>query len=63
MGALDLLLCRERPALLKRVALFNVIWLAVMTGVSLHYFFAAPTSGLVLALAVFTLAWWKLPAG
>src|ERR1700686_1575444 len=33
-GALDLLLCRERAGLLKRVALINIIWLAAMTAVS-----------------------------
>jgi hypothetical protein len=61
-GVLDLMLARERGALLKRVALANIIWLAPMTAVSLHYFFAAPTSFLVVALLVFTLAWLKLPA-
>jgi hypothetical protein len=62
LGALSLLLGRERPALLKRVALVNTIWLAAMTALSLHYFFAAPTSFLVVALLIFALAWLKLPA-
>jgi len=62
VGVLDLLLSRERAELLKRVALINTIWLAAMTAVSLHYFFAAPTSFLVAALLIFALAWLKLPA-
>ncbi|MGO9124579.1 MAG: LIC_13387 family protein [Terriglobales bacterium] len=62
LGVLDLALCGERAGLLKRVALFNAIWLAVMTAVSLHYFFAAPTSFLVAGLIMFALAWLKLPA-
>lgn len=61
-GVLDFTLRRERAALLKRVALVNVIWLAVMTGVSWHYFFAAPTSFLAATMLVFVLAWVKLPA-
>jgi hypothetical protein len=61
LGALDLVLLRERTGLLKRVALINTIWLAVMTAVSLRYFFAAPTSFLVAALLIFALAWLKLP--
>jgi len=32
-----------------------------MTAVSLRYFFAAPTSFLVVALLFFALAWLKLP--
>ncbi len=63
LGVLDLMLSRERSGLLKRVALVNVIWLAAMTAVSWHYFFAAPTSILVAALLIFVLAWSKLPAG
>ena len=62
-GVLDFTLRRERAALLKRVALVNVIWLAVMTGVSWHYFFAAPTSFLGATMLIFVLAWVKLPAG
>jgi|SRR5271167_4656787 len=61
-GALDLMLSRERAGLLKRVAWLNVIWLAALTAVSLHYFFAAPTSFLVAALLIFVLAWLILPA-
>jgi hypothetical protein len=38
LGALDLLLSGERAALLKRVALVNTIWLAVMSTVSLLIF-------------------------
>jgi hypothetical protein len=62
LGVLDLLLSRERAGLLKRVALINTIWLAAMTAVSLHYFFAVPTSFLAAALLIFALAWLKLPA-
>lgn len=63
MGVLDLLLARERAGLLKRVALFNTLWLAAMTAVSLRYFFAAPTLFLAAALLVFALAWVALPGG
>jgi len=62
LGALDLLLARERAGLLKRVALINTIWLATMTAVSLRYFFVFPTSFLATALLIFALAWLKLPA-
>lgn len=62
LGVLDLLLVRERSALLKRVAMVNTLWLAVMTAVSLHYFFAAPSSFVVGALLIFALAWIKLPS-
>jgi len=40
LGVLSLLLRRERAELLKRVALVDTFWLAAMTAVSLHYFFA-----------------------
>src|SRR5712691_1866223 len=62
LGALDLLLARERAGLLKRVALINTIWLATMIAVSLRYFFVFPTSFLATALLIFALAWLKLPA-
>ena len=62
LGALDLVLVRERLGLLKRVALVNVIWLAVMTAVSLTYFFAAPSFCLTVTLVIFGLAWVQLPA-
>jgi hypothetical protein len=61
IGTLDLVLARERAGLLKRVALVNAIWLAVMTAVSIRYFFAAPTSCLAVALLIFLFAWVKLP--
>jgi hypothetical protein len=61
-GVFDLTISRERAALLKRAALVNIIWLVVMTAVSLHYFFAAPTSFLAATLLIFVLAWLKLPA-
>jgi hypothetical protein len=58
----DLLLWSERPGLLKRAALANVIWLGAMTAVSLRYFFVIPTSFLAATLLIFVLAWLKLPA-
>jgi len=61
IGTLDLVLARERAGLLKRAALVNTIWLAVMTAVSIRYFFAAPTSCLAVALLIFVFAWIKLP--
>jgi len=61
MGALTLVVSNERTSLLKHVALVTAIWLAVMTGVSLHYFFLAPTSFLSVALLLFVLAWLRLP--
>jgi hypothetical protein len=60
LGVLDLLLSGERAGLLKRVALINTVWLAAMTGVSIRYFFAAPTSCFAAALLIFALAWLKL---
>jgi hypothetical protein len=60
-GVVDLSLRRERPQLLRRVALVNTLWLALMTAVSLRYFFAAPTSFLVAALLIFLLATITLP--
>lgn len=60
LGALDLVLCRERPALLKRIALINTVWLAAMTVTSLRYFFAIPTAFLAAALLLFELAWMTL---
>jgi hypothetical protein len=62
LGVLDLVLARESAGLLKRVALVNIIWLAVMAAVSLRYFFAAPISFMVAVLLIFVLAWLKLPA-
>ena len=61
MGAVDLVVCRERASLLKRVALLNTIWLATMTAVSLRYFFVIPISFFAVALLIFAVAWWKLP--
>jgi hypothetical protein len=61
-GALDFVLRREPSQLLKRVALVNTIWLALMTAVSLRYFFAAPTSFLAAALLIFLFATLTLPS-
>jgi hypothetical protein len=38
------------------------MWLAAMIAVSLRYFFALPLSFLVVALLIFVLAWFRLPA-
>lgn len=62
MGALALVLRHERAGVLKKVALVDTIWLALMTVVSFRYFFFLPTSFLVTALAIFLLAWVKLPS-
>jgi hypothetical protein len=62
MGVLDLVLARERAALLKRVALVNVVWMAVMAVVGVRYFFIAPVSLMVATLVIFALAWLNLPA-
>lgn len=63
LGALDLAVSGERAGLLKRVALINVLWLAAMMANSLIYFFALPTTFLVVALVIFAAAWVKLPGG
>jgi hypothetical protein len=62
LGALDLLLSRERAGRLKRLALINAIWLGAMTAVWLYYSFAAPSLFLVPAFLIFAVAWLKLPA-
>jgi len=61
-GIFDVVLWGERAGLLKRAALVNIIWLAVMTAVALRYFFVVPTSFLGVTLLIFVLAWLKLPA-
>jgi hypothetical protein len=61
-GLLDLSLVKERAALLKRISLVNVLWLVVMVGVSLRYFFVVPVTFLSVALLIFVLAWLKLPS-
>jgi hypothetical protein len=58
---MDLSLRRESARVLKRAALINMIWLAALTTVSLKYFFAVPTAFLVAALAIFAIAWVKIP--
>jgi hypothetical protein len=60
-AAMNLALRRERTQLLKRVAFVNTLWIAIMTAVSLRYFFAAPTSFLAAALLIFLLAAITLP--
>jgi hypothetical protein len=61
-GALDFAVSGERTGLLKRIAMINAIWLAVMTGVSLHYFFVVPITFFSIAFLIFALAWFTLPA-
>jgi hypothetical protein len=61
-GVFDLALCSERAGLLKRAALINILWLAAMTAISLHYFFIVPTSFLAATLLLIVAAWLKLPA-
>lgn len=61
LGAIDLALRRERPALLMRLAMINTLWLAAMIAVSLRYFFIFPTSFLVTSLVIFAAAWLNLP--
>jgi hypothetical protein len=61
-AVLDFAVCRERAQLLKRAVLCNVLWLAAMTVISWHYFFAAPAPFLTVTLIIFALAWVKLPA-
>ena len=61
LGAVDLSLWREPAELIKRIAIVNTLWLAVMTAVSVRYFFAAPTSFLAAALILFLLATLTLP--
>jgi hypothetical protein len=60
-GALALTLVGERAGLLKRIALVNTVWLAVMTAVGLRYFFIVPTSFISVALLLFVAAWLMLP--
>lgn len=61
-GTLDLALRRERPGLLKRIALVNAIWLALMLAVGLRYFFIIPNSFIGVGLVLFVAAWLKLPS-
>ena len=61
-GLLDLSLVKERTALLKRISLVNILWLVVMVGVALRYFFIVPTTFLSVALLIFVLARLKLPS-
>jgi len=60
-AALDFAVMGERTKLLKRVALVNLAWLAIMFINGLHYFFAAPNTFLAVGIVIFALAWWKLP--
>ena len=55
-AGLNLAVSRERALLLKSVALCNIVWLAAMTAISWHYFFAVPTVFLTVTLVIFVLA-------
>ena len=61
LGRLGVILRRERSGLLKRVALAVTLWLAALSAVSIHYFFPAPTSFLLLSFALFFFSWLTLP--
>lgn len=62
LGVLALVLRGQPSSLLKRAALVYVLWLAVMSAVSLHFFFIIPSTFLIVGLFVFALAWFKLPS-
>jgi hypothetical protein len=61
LGFLDLTVAGERAGLLKRVALVNALWLAVMAANSLHYFFLAPSTFLIVGFLIFLAACVTLP--
>ena len=60
LGALGLVLRQQPEALLKRVALVYVLWLAAMAAVTIRYFFVFPTTFLVIALLLFLVSWIQL---
>jgi len=65
LGGLNVLLVRnlrEQPALLKKLAFGNVVWLAAMLANSLLHWFVIPTSFLGIAFACFGAAWVRLTA-
>jgi hypothetical protein len=62
LGVLDLSLSNERPALLKRLALLNILWLAALLALSLRNFFAFPTAFFTVILLIFLAAWFAIPA-
>ena len=57
VGAINRALWSDPNRTLKRAALITTIWLAVMTAVSLRYFFVIPTTFLVVDLLIFIVAW------
>lgn len=61
LGAINLAISGQGTAILRRLALINVLWLAAMTVNSLYHWFVIPTGFLVIALVLFALAWVKLP--
>ena len=63
LGIINLLVerrLRHERRTLRHLALVNVAWLAVMLGVSLAYWFAAPSVFLMVAMVSFALSWYGL---
>jgi hypothetical protein len=60
LGALAMTLRREPAAVLRRVALVIVLYLAAMTAVTMRFFFIFPTTFLVIALLLFLGSWLTL---
>ena len=54
-SGLDFAVSGERPALLKRVAAVNAVWLAAMVAVALRYFFIIPLSFLAACFLPFAI--------
>jgi hypothetical protein len=63
LGSLALIAAKRWQADLKLFAWFYAAWLVVLTGLSVFYWFIAPTAFLAAALAAFALAGWWLPQG
>lgn len=61
-GALSLFLSYKikDKALLRRVSIFNSGALSIGSGISLHYFFFAPSSCFIVCLLLFSIASWRL---
>jgi len=62
VGAIALSVSKERPALLKRLALLITLWLVALLAVSLTHFFPFPTAFFSVAFLLFASAYLKLPA-
>jgi hypothetical protein len=55
MAAADFAVAGQSTALMKRVAVVNAVWLALMIAVSLRYFFIVPLSFLVACFIPFAI--------